>query len=320
MTALDSYLTRLREDILATEPAGEIEALARLSGARADHFGVALCSSEGIVTTVGTKHAFPIQSISKSFAYAAAIDLHGKDYVVDRVDEEPTGEEFNAISLEPGTNRPKNPLVNIGALRIHAMLGKSRFERTERLHTSMEDAAGRTLERHSETIAEEVAASDRNLALAYMLRAAGSMDVDPQDVVAGYIDGCATLVTTEDLAVMAGTLANGGTNPVTGKNVFSRVAVRQTLSVMMTCGMYDSAGDWVTDVGLPGKSGVAGGIIAALPGSFGIATYAPHLDGHGNSVRGILAFEHMAEDFTLHVLDGIPARDLEERASQIVDS
>ncbi|MGP9538552.1 glutaminase A [Brachybacterium sp. AOP43-C2-M15] len=301
------------------EADGEVPSLSFLSGAREDHLGVAVCTVDGEITTAGTDHAFPVQSISKAFAYGAAIDLHGLDYVVSLVDEEPTGEQFNALSIDRDTKKPKNPLVNIGAIRTHAMLGTTKQERVQRLRTAMDDAAGRRLEQHRETCEEELTTADRNLALAYMLRAAGSMEEGADEVVSGYIEGCAVLTTVTDLAVMAATLASGGRNPLTGKRVFSRVAARQVLSVMLTCGMYDNAGDWVSDVGLPAKSGVGGGIIAALPSRFGVASYAPQLDLHGNSVRGTLFFERLSEDFALHMLDGAAPRDLERAALELMD-
>src|SRR5699024_10624253 len=151
-----------------------------------------------------------------------------------------------ALSLDPITKKPKNPLVNIGAIRTHAMLGATKDERTQRLRSVLAAAAGRPLEPHTETWPEELKSADRNLALAYMLRAAGCLAAAPADGVGGYIEGCAVLTSGTDLAVMAATLASGGTNPLTGEKVFSRVAARQVLSVMLTCGMYDNAGDWVS--------------------------------------------------------------------------
>ncbi|RCS67315.1 glutaminase A [Brachybacterium alimentarium] len=303
----------------SAEADGDIPELSLVSGAESHHLGVALCSVEGEITGAGTDHAFPMQSISKAFAYGAAIDLHGMDYVDCVVDEEPTGEQFNALSLDAQTKKPKNPLVNIGAIRTHAMLGTTEAQRTQRLREVLDAAAGRRLEVHRETLETELTIADRNLALAYMLRAAGSMEDDAGEVVAGYIEGCAVQTTVSDLSVMAATLASGGTNPLTGERVFSRVAARQVLSVMLTCGMYDNAGDWVSDVGLPAKSGVGGGIIAALPSRYGIASYAPQLDLHGNSVRGTLFFERFSEDFVLHMLDGVEPVDLEERARELME-
>ncbi|WP_240613174.1 glutaminase A [Brachybacterium endophyticum] len=319
-SALSTYFERQLTALAAAPVDGDIPDLSRSSGAREEHLGIALCSAEGEVLTAGTDRPFPIQSISKAFAYGAGIDLHGLEYVDSIVDEEPTGEQFNALSLDAWTKKPKNPLVNIGAIRTHAMLGPTQEERSQRLRSVLHAAAGHPLELHEQTRREELEAADRNLALAYMLRAAGSMTEEAHEVVAGYIEGCAVTATVTDLAVMAATLAAGGTNPLTGEEVFSRVAARKTLSVMLTCGMYDNAGDWVSDVGLPAKSGVGGGIIAALPSRCGIATYAPQLDLHGNSVRGTLLFERFSQDFALHMLDGVASMDLEQRAAELVEA
>lgn len=197
------------------------------------------------------------------------------------------------------------------------MLGPTQDHRLHRLRDILDAAAGRSLELHQPTLDQELAEADRNFALAYLLRAAGSMEEDAREVVGGYTEGCSVLTTVTDLAVMAATLAGGGTNPLTGQKVLSRVASRQVLSVMLTCGMYDNAGDWVSDVGLPAKSGVSGGIIAGLPSRFGIATYAPQLDGHGNSVRGTHLFERISEDYALHMLDGVEPKILEKRAQEL---
>jgi len=318
-SALATYLDRLTLALSSAGADGKIPELSRLSGARDEHIGVALCSLDGEITSSGSDHRFPVQSISKAFAYGAAIDLHGMEYVNSIVDEEPTGEEFSAVSLDSHTKKPKNPLVNIGAIRTHAMLGSAQAERTERLRDILDAAAGRPLPLHRATLDAELTTADRNLALAYMLRAAGSMTEDAAQVVTGYLEGCSVLTSVEELSVMAATLASGGTNPLTGEKVFSRVAARKVLSVMLTCGMYDNAGDWVSDVGLPAKSGVAGGIIACLPARVGVASYAPQLDAHGNSVRGTLFFERFSTDYVLHMLDGVEQKDLEERAQELMD-
>ena len=143
------------------------------------------------------------------------------------------------------------------------------------------------------------------------------METAPPRALETYLRQCAVQVTCYDLAIMAATFANSGTNPLTGKEVLGVEAVERVLSVMMTSGMYDNAGDWVSDVGLPAKSGVAGGIIAGLPSRFGIATYAPQLDAHGNSVRGTHLFERISADYALHMLDGVEPKPLEKRAQEL---
>lgn len=318
MSSLRTYLESLHNAVLGEVDGGQVPELLRLCEAREAQLGIAVCAGDGHVTSVGDLHEFPIQSISKAFAYGAALDHHGEQYVLERVDEEPSGEEFNAISIDPETLRPKNPLINIGAIRVHAMLGTEREERIERLRAMMDAAAGRRLPLHESTFEAEMRSADRNLALAHMMRAAEQMDDDPHEVVAGYTAGCSVLVTVEDLARMAATLAHGGVNPGTGQRVLSAAAAKQVMSVMLTCGMYDDAGDWMSDVGLPAKSGVGGGIIAALPPRLGFATYSPALDAHGNSVRGTAVFEHLSHDFGLHMLDGASVESLEAQAETLI--
>jgi glutaminase len=148
----------------------------------------------------------------------------------------------------------------------------------------------------------EMSENWRNLALAALVRANGAIDVDPEDAVAGYTRQCSVLVDTRDLAVMAMTLASGGINPVTGDRVVSESICRQVLSVMTSCGMYDAAGDWLSTVGIPAKSGVAGGILGALPGQVGVGAFSPRLDTFGNSVRGVALFERLSENMNLHLM------------------
>jgi glutaminase len=153
-----------------------------------------------------------------------------------------------------------------------------------------------------------------------MLRSHEVLDDDPTAVVAGYTRQCSLLVTARDLALMAATLANRGVNPRSGEQVVPERVVRQVLSVMATCGMYDAAGDWATQVGIPAKSGVAGGLIGALPGQIGIATFSPRLDVHGTSVRGVSLFERFSADMGLHVMEVPPAAPAVVRSHHLVGS
>lgn len=246
--------------------------------------------------------AFPVQSMSKAFAYGLAIDSVGLDTVFDHVDVEPSGDAFNRISLTAG-DRPDNPMINAGALTVHALLpGSTGDERFRALHDLLSRMAGRELTVNEDLVGQELADADRNLGIAHLLKALGVLTGDPHDVVEGYTRQCAIEATTVEFARMAATLAHDGRVPGSEEQVLSPLAARQVLSVMMTCGMYDDAGEWVTSVGLPGKSGIAGGIIAAVPGRCGIAAYSPRLDTHGSSVRGILALEKLSSELSLHLL------------------
>jgi len=162
--------------------------------------------------------------------------------------------------------------------------------------------AGRELSFDTDVYTSELKTAFRNRSLGYMLRTVGVLEEDPEAIVNGYIKQCSIKVTVKDLAMIAGVLANGGIQPQTGKKLLDRSVVRQVLSVMLTCGMYDAAGDWLTTVGIPAKSGVAGGIIGVLPGQVGIAVFSPRIDEHGHSVRGVDIFERMSREMGLHLM------------------
>jgi glutaminase len=179
-------------------------------------------------------------------------------------------------------------------------------ERLDHVVSGLSAFAGRRLKIDDAVCSSEMEHAHRNLAIAHMLRSYNILTEDPATVVDGYTRQCSLLVTARDLAVMAATLANHGVNPLSGERVVPEPVVRQVLSVMSTCGMYDAAGDWATQVGIPAKSGVAGGLIGALPGQIGIATFSPRLDVHGNSVRGVSLFGRFSSDMGLHVME-VPA-------------
>lgn len=278
--------------------------------ARADPNKIALALStiDGTIYSTGDDEVeFTIQSMSKPFAYALAIHEHGLSQVLKKVGVEPSGEAFNQISLDQ-TQRPKNPMINSGAITTHALLPyKKTVSRAEELRRFLSELAGRELSFDEEVYQSEVKTAFRNMSIGYMLRTVGILDEDPEQIVQGYIKQCAIKVTVQDLARMASVLANGGVQAQTGKRLLERSVVRQVLSVMMTCGMYDAAGDWLTTVGIPAKSGVAGGIVGILPGQVGIAVFSPKLDGHGNSLRGVNIFERLSRDMGLHLMEGTPS-------------
>ena len=249
---------------------------------------------------------FTIQSISKPFVYALALADRGFDDVLAKVGVEPSGEPFNELSLEDGSGKPLNPMINAGAITTHSLVGPpgaTQGERMERVISGLSAFAGRRLSVNERVYESELEHAHRNYAIAHMLRGHGILTGDPEVSVQGYTRQCSLMVTVKDLALMAATLANYGVHPVTGEQVVPKGVVRQVLSVMFTCGMYNSAGDWATQVGVPAKSGVGGGIIGAVPGQLGVATFSPRLDGHGNSVRGVELFEQFSDDMGMHVMN-----------------
>ncbi len=248
--------------------------------------------------------AFTIQSISKPFVYALVVEDLGLEAVAANVGFEPSGEPFNAISLEPVTGRPANPMINAGAIVTSAMVpGPDTVARNERVRRTLSAFAGRSLEVDEAVCASETLTGHRNRALAHLTLAAGRLATSADEAVEVYFRQCSLLVTTADLAVMAATLANGGTNPVTGAQVVGEEVARHTLSLMASCGMYDSSGEWMLRVGLPAKSGVGGGVVAVGPGEFGVGVFSPPLDERGNSVRGVAALTEVSRAFDLHLLE-----------------
>ena len=258
----------------------------------------------GIRAGAGDDHvAFTIQSVSKPFVYALALVDRGLDDVLANVGAEPSGEAFNAISLEPGTGRPANPMINAGAIATTALVaGADTDERFARILDLMSRCAGRSLEVDERVHASESATGDRNRALAYLMAASGSLSGPVEATVDTYFRQCSVLVTVHDLAVMAATLATGGSNPVTGETVLPPDVARHVLSVMATSGMYDYSGRWMLSVGLPAKSGVSGGLIAVSPGKFGVGVFSPRLDERGNTVRGVAAVTSLSSRLGLHLL------------------
>ncbi len=267
-----------------------------------EHFGIALATVDGYVYEVGTtRHEFSMQSISKAFSYGLALDDLGMAAVDEKVDVEPSGDAFNAVSLSSGSRRPANAMINAGAIAVASLIkgggGRTAVQRITEMYSQ---CAGRPLRTAGRAYQAERRHSDRNHGLAYLLSSVGILDGTPTEALATYLRQCTVQVTCRDLAFMAATLANGGTHPVTGTQALSLDATERVLSVMMTSGMYDDAGDWASHVGMPAKSGVGGGIIAVLPGQAGLAVYSPPLDRHGNSVRGVATCRRLSRDMEMH--------------------
>lgn len=266
-------------------------------------FGLTLSAADGFLYESGdARTEFTIQSISKPFTYALALSLAGEDAVDAKIGVEPSGDAFNEISVDEHTKTPKNAMINAGAIAAVSLVpGDSPDERFDRIRDFYSACAGRPLEIDEDVYRSEKVTGNRNRAIAYMLTSFGVLD-EPDDVLDVYFRQCSFRVTSVDLARMAATLARGGVNPQTGRRVASAEVVRRTLSVMVTCGMYNGAGDWVSAVGMPAKSGVGGGITAVLPGQLGIGVYSPLLDGRGNSVRGVRVCRALSQRLGLHFL------------------
>jgi glutaminase len=290
---------------LAHDTAGAVaDYIPELQKVDPGHFGVALATMDGHVYEVGdTAVPFTIQSISKAFVFALALDMLGAERVEARIGVEPSGDAFNSIRLR-SDNRPFNPMVNSGAIACSGLLYEAEGENaTERIRAVLSRLAGRSLAIDDRVFASERLTGDRNRAIAYLLHNYGIIKGNVDAILDVYFRQCSVLVTARDLALMAATLGNGGVNPVTGERVIGPYAISRTLSVMTSSGMYDYAGEWIYRVGFPAKSGVGGGILAAFPSQFGLGSFSPRLDEHGNSVRGLKVCEAVSAQFELHMLN-----------------
>lgn len=283
---------------------GEVASyIPELTKADADHFGIAVATTDGHVYEAGdTDVPFTIQSISKAIVYALALDMLGPEKVEAAIGVEPSGDAFNSIRLK-ADNRPFNAMVNAGAIACCGLIAEAAGDDAfELIRTQLSRFAGRDLAVDEAVFQSERATGDRNRAIAYLLRTYGGITGDVDRLLDVYFRQCSVLVTARDLAVMGAAFANHGVNPLTGETVASSYAVARTLAVMISSGMYDFAGEWIYRVGVPAKSGVGGGILAALPSQLGLGTFSPRLDMHGNSVRGIRTCEALSEAFDLHML------------------
>ncbi|MFC1410095.1 glutaminase A [Streptacidiphilus sp. N1-12] len=297
-------LADLHRRLLALDGGAVADYIPQLALADPDCFGLALVSLDGHRYRAGRcDEAFTLQSVTKPFVLALALAELGAEEVGRTVGAEPSGEAFNAISLDPVTGRPANPMINAGAIAVTALVpGGDPAERFARILDCLGRFAGRPLDVDEEVYRSEAETGDRNRALAHLMRGTGALRGDPAEAVETYFRQCAVRATVADLAVMAATLANGGVNPVTGEAVVPEPVAVAVLAVMATCGMYDAAGEWMLRVGLPAKSGVSGGLVAVSPARFGVAVHSPPLDSFGNPVRGVAALRELSERFGLHLM------------------
>jgi glutaminase len=304
LNPIPDLLAGLHDGLLATDQGTVAAYIPELAHADRSWFGIALAALDGHVYAAGdADRPFTIQSVSKPFVYALALADAGLDEVIKWVGVEPSGDAFNAIRLEARTGRPRNPMVNAGAILTTSLVfGAKPAEKLDRILAGLSNFAGRELSVDHDVYDSEASSADRNRAIAYLMRSAGSLRADVEDTLGVYFQQCSILVDARDVAVMAATLANAGVNPITGAAVVSPDVAAHVLTIMATCGMYDFAGEWLMRVGLPAKSGVSGGIAAALPGQFGIGLFSPPLDTRGNSVRGIAACEELSARFGLHLM------------------
>jgi glutaminase len=302
-TPLQQFLENCYAEIHPDNSGHVADYIPELSKGDPNKFALSVATLDGHVYDAGDcQTLFTIQSISKAFVFALALETLGSERVESVISVEPSGEAFNSIRLT-ADNKPFNPMVNAGAIACSGLIvaneGVNAFDR---IRQTLCRFAGRELDIDESVYRSESLTGDRNRAIAWLLRNYARLPADVDSVVDAYFRQCSILVNAHDLAIMAATLANSGVNPVTGDRIISDYVAARTLSVMTSSGMYDYAGQWIYRVGIPAKSGVGGGIIASLPAVMGLGTFSPKLDSYGNSVRGILACERISSYFNLHVL------------------
>ncbi|MEJ3404148.1 glutaminase A [Rathayibacter sp. YIM 133350] len=280
-----------------------------LAEADAEAFGLCLAGVDGGLHELGdTRTDFSIQSISKAFVYALVCNEFGHEKVLDVVGVNNTGLPFNSVvAIELNDGHPMNPMVNAGAIATTALVpGETATEKWTAILSGLSAFAGRSLHLDEVVYRSEASSNQRNEAIARLLASYGRIGDDPAAVLDVYTRQCAISVDARDLAIMAATLADGGVNPVTGIRVVSADVARDTLAVLAANGLYERSGEWLFEIGLPGKSGVSGGLVTVAPGKGGVGSYAPRLDSAGNSIRGQIAAAYLSRALGLNLFASDP--------------
>ncbi|WP_201837462.1 glutaminase A [Microvirga zambiensis] len=270
-----------------------------------DLFGLCVVGADGGVFSVGdAEHEFTIMSVSKPFIFALICDLIGATGARERLGVNATGHAFNSLAgIERNPDGRTNPMVNAGAIATTSLApGENTDAKWRFIHEGLSRFAGRELLLNEEVYASASKTNFRNRSIAWMLESVGRIYCDPAEAVDLYTRQCSLNVSAKDLAVMGATLADGGFNPVTREQVVSPDVCHYALAVMLTAGMYETSGDWLYEIGLPGKSGIGGGIVTVSPGKGGLGTFAPPLDEAGNSVKGQLAAQFLSQRLGLDLL------------------
>ena len=300
---VDALLEQLHGRYAGLDDGAVATYIPELAAVEPGSFGIALATTDGALYEIGdTRLSFTLQSVSKPLTYGLALERFGQSVVHSRIGVEPSGDAFNSIDLTPGTGTPANPMINAGAITAAALLASAGEQGFAEVLEVYGRYAGRALEVDERVYLSERRTGHRNRAIAHLLRTFELIDGDPEPALDLYFRQCAISVDCRDLALIGATLANGGVHPRTGVRAVAAGVVRDVLSVMTSCGMYDGAGRWLKRIGLPAKSGVSGGIIAVLPGRLAIAVYSPRLDDQGNSVRGVAVCRDLSTRLNLHLV------------------
>ncbi|PZV17794.1 MAG: glutaminase [Pseudanabaena sp.] len=283
-----------------------IPALAKVPS---DLFGICVVETNGTIHRAGdADYEFSIQSVSKPFVFALICHAIGENEARDKLGVRSTGLPFNSViaidRIDEGTS---NAMVNAGAIAATSLApGETAAEKWQFIHDGLSRFAGRKLTLNEEVYQSEAATNQRNQGIAKLLQAYDRIFFDPIQATDIYTKQCSLNVTARDLAVMAATLANGGVNPITSEKVIDAIHCQHVLAVMVTAGLYENSGDWLYETGLPGKSGVSGGMVVASPNKGGMGSFAPPLDEAGNSVKGQLVTKFLSQQLGLNLFASEP--------------
>jgi glutaminase len=265
--------------------------------------------TSGNVYAVGdAEHEFTIMSVSKPFVFALVCEAIGHDEARRRLGVNATGLPFNSLgAIEQSGDGRTNPMVNSGAIATTSLVPGATLEaKWQFIHEGLSRFAGRSLPLNDEVYASATATNFRNQSIARLLQSYERVYMDPAEATALYTKQCSLNVSARDLAVMGATLADGGVNPLTKERLVDPIICHYTLAVMATAGLYETSGDWLYDIGLPGKSGIGGGIVTVSPGKGGLGTFAPPLDQAGNSVKGQLVAKFLSQRLGLDLFVSQP--------------
>ena len=282
-----------------------------LARARSDAFGLCVAAVDGASFAAGeTREAFTIQSVAKPFVFALVCEALGDEEVREMIGVNSTGLAFDSVvAIELNAQRTANPMVNAGALATTSLVpGANADDKWRFIREGLSRFAGRTLTLDGRVYRSESFVNQRNRGIARLLESYGRLWFDAESTTDVYTKQCALEVNVEDLATMAATLADGGVNPLTGERVLRASVCKRVLAVLATAGMYERSGDWLYETGLPGKSGVSGGIVTIAPGKAGMGAFAPRLDAAGNSIKGQLAARFLSDRLGLNLFASKPAR------------
>lgn len=270
-----------------------------------DLFGICVVGTSGALFGAGDiEHEFSIMSVSKPFVFALVCQHMGPRQAREKLGANSTGLPFNSLAaVEQSHDGRTNPMVNAGAIAATSLVpGHTAADKWAFIYDGLCKFAGRRLPLNDEVYASASETNFRNRSIARLLQSMDRIYCDPAEATDLYTRQCSLNVSAKDLAVMAATLADGGVNPITRERVVDPATCHYALAVMITAGLYETSGDWLYDIGLPGKSGIGGGIVTVSPGKGGLGTFAPRLDSAGNSVKGQLAAKYLSQNLGMDLL------------------